>query len=165
MVLGHEVILTVVGIGENLRDQYSIGDRFIVQADIYVDGVGWAYGYEIQGGFSQYNRIDQRVLNGDGGNYLLPVKETTGYAEAALNEPWACVEASYIVQYRTAWKEGGAVWIVGDGKGVSLGPRRELASRTDRHRRRRLQTFTASVRAVGGRSRRDCHRGRRRTPV
>jgi D-arabinose 1-dehydrogenase-like Zn-dependent alcohol dehydrogenase len=121
VVLGHEVILTVVGIGENLRDQYKIGDRFIVQADIYVDGVGWAYGYEIQGGFSQYNRIDQRVLNGDGGNYLLPVKETTGYAEAALNEPWACVEASYIVQYRTAWKEGGALWIVGNGAGATLG--------------------------------------------
>ena len=121
VVLGHEVILTVVGIGDNLRNQYRIGDRFIVQADIYVDGVGWAYGYEIQGGFSQYNRIDQRVLNGDGGNYLLSVQDATGYAEAALNEPWACVEASYIVQYRTAWKEGGAVWIVGDGSGVSLG--------------------------------------------
>ena len=121
VVLGHEVILTVVGVGESLRDQYNIGDRFIVQADIYVDGVGYAYGYEIQGGFSQYNRIDQRVLNGDGGNYLLPVQQSTGYAEAALNEPWACVEASYIVQYRTAWREGGAVWIVGDGKGVSLG--------------------------------------------
>lgn len=121
VVLGHEVILTVVGVGENLRDEYSVGDRFIVQADIYVDGVGYAYGYEIQGGFSQYNRIDQRVLNGDGGNYLLRVQETTGYAEAALNEPWACVEASYIVQYRTAWKEQGTVWIVGDGAGVSMG--------------------------------------------
>jgi L-sorbose 1-phosphate reductase len=121
VVLGHEVILTVVGIGEDLQAEYEIGDRFIVQADIYVDGVGYAYGYEIQGGFSQYNRIDQRVLNGDGGNYLLPVQETTGYAEAALNEPWACVEASYIVQYRSAWKEGGAVWIVGDGSGVALG--------------------------------------------
>lgn len=121
VVLGHEVILTVVGVGEELQDEYEIGDRFIVQADIYVDGVGYAYGYEIQGGFSQYNRIDQRVLHGDGGNYLLPVKESTGYAEAALNEPWACVEASYIVQYRTAWKEGGAVWIVGDGANVSLG--------------------------------------------
>jgi threonine dehydrogenase-like Zn-dependent dehydrogenase len=121
VVLGHEVSLTVVGIGENLADQYQIGDRFIVQADIYVDGVGWAYGYEIQGGFSQYNVVDQRILNGDGGNYLLPIKPATGYAEAALNEPWACVEASYIVNYRTAWQDGGALWIVGDGQGVELG--------------------------------------------
>ncbi|HXF62075.1 MAG TPA: alcohol dehydrogenase catalytic domain-containing protein [Caldilineaceae bacterium] len=125
VVLGHEVSLTVVGVGENLRDQYKVGDRFIVQADIYVGGVGYAYGYEIQGGFSQYNVIDQRVLNGDGGNYLLRVRPTTGYAEAALNEPWACVEASYTVTYRTTWKPGGTVWLVGDGRGMSLGRAQE----------------------------------------
>ena len=45
------------------------------------------------------------VLKGDGGNYLLRVKPSTGYAEAALNEPWACVEASYTLTYRTAWKK------------------------------------------------------------
>jgi threonine dehydrogenase-like Zn-dependent dehydrogenase len=121
VVLGHEISLTVVGVGENLRDQYHVGDRFIVQADIYINGVGYAYGYEIQGGFSQYNVIDQRILNGDGGNYLLPVKPTTGYAEAALAEPWACVEASYTIRYRQSWKPGGTLWITGDGTGVTLG--------------------------------------------
>jgi threonine dehydrogenase-like Zn-dependent dehydrogenase len=121
VVLGHEISLTVVGVGEKLRDQYQVGDRFIVQADIYVGGVGYAYGYEIQGGFSQYNVIDQRVLNGDGGNYLLPVKAATGYAEAALAEPWACVEASYTVAYRQSWKPGGTLWITGDGAGITLG--------------------------------------------
>ncbi len=121
VVLGHEVAMTVVGVGKDLAEQYKVGDRFIIQADIYIDGVGYAYGYEIQGGFSQFNRIDQRVLNGDGGNYLLPVKPTAGYAEVALDEPWACVEASYSVTYRTAWKEGGALWLAGDGQNVSLG--------------------------------------------
>lgn len=121
VVLGHEISLTVVGVGENLRDQYKVGDRFIVQADIYVNGVGYAYGYEIQGGFSQYNVIDQRILNGDGGNYLLPIKPETGYAEAALAEPWACVEASYTVTYRQTWKPGGTLWITGNGAGISLG--------------------------------------------
>ena len=121
VVLGHEISLTVVGVGENLREQYQAGDRFIVQADIYINGVGYAYGYEIQGGFSQYNVIDQRVLNGDGGNYLLPVKPTTGYAEAALAEPWACVEASYTITYRQSWLPGGTLWVTGDGAGVELG--------------------------------------------
>ena len=121
VVLGHEVALTVVDVGEELRDEYRPGDRFIVQADIYVGGVGYAYGYEIQGGFSEYAVVGQRVLNGDGGNYLLRVQETTGYAEAALNEPWACVEASYSVYYRSAWKPGGVLWIAGDGRGASLG--------------------------------------------
>ena len=56
VVLGHEVSMTVVGVGENLRDQYQVGDRFIIQADIFVDGVSYAYGYEIQGGLSAVRR-------------------------------------------------------------------------------------------------------------
>ncbi|MFN3983376.1 MAG: alcohol dehydrogenase catalytic domain-containing protein, partial [Caldilinea sp.] len=121
VVLGHEVALTVVEAGENLRDQYKPGDRYIVQADIYIGGKPYAYGYELQGGFSKYSIIDWRVLNGDHGNYLVPVKPDDGYAEVALCEPWACVEASYTVVYRTTWQEGGVVWLVGDGRGVRLG--------------------------------------------
>ncbi|MDF1515853.1 MAG: alcohol dehydrogenase catalytic domain-containing protein, partial [Anaerolineae bacterium] len=75
IILGHEVSITVVGVGRKLRDQYRIGDRFIVQADIFVNGIGYAYGYEIQGGLSEYAVIDQRVLNGDHGNYLIPIHE------------------------------------------------------------------------------------------
>jgi D-arabinose 1-dehydrogenase-like Zn-dependent alcohol dehydrogenase len=115
VVQGHEVSMTVVGVGENLRGQYAVGDRFIIQADIYFDGVNLAYGYEIQGGLSQYNVVDQRVLNGDDGNYLIPVQPDTGYAESALTEPWACVIAAYELQYRTELKDGGTTWIVGAG--------------------------------------------------
>ena len=68
ITLGHEIAMTVVGVGENLAGQYHVGDRFTIQADVFVDGVGYAYGYEIQGGLSLYNVIDQRVLNGDGVN-------------------------------------------------------------------------------------------------
>lgn len=117
VVLGHEVSMTVVGVGENLKEQYQPGDRFILQADIYVDGVGYAYGYEIQGGLSQYNVIDQRVLNGDHGNYLIPIRPDTGYAESALVEPWACVIAAYYLKYRTGLKDGGTAWFVGPDDG------------------------------------------------
>jgi threonine dehydrogenase-like Zn-dependent dehydrogenase len=113
VVLGHEVTLTVVGVGEDLRADYSVGDRFIVQADIYVDGVGYAYGYEIQGGQSQYSVIDQRVLNGDDGNYLIPVRPDSGYAETALIEPWTCVLTAYYLEYRTTLRPGGTTWIIG----------------------------------------------------
>ena len=113
VVLGHEVSMTVVGVGENLRGQYQLGDRFVIQADIFVDGVGYAYGYEIQGGLSEYGVIDQRILNGDHGNYLIPVQASTGYAESALTEPWACVIAAYQLQYRTGLKPGGTTWIIG----------------------------------------------------
>ncbi len=113
IVLGHEVVMTVVGVGEKLRDQYKKGDKFILQADIYVDGIGYAYGYEIQGGLSEYNTIDQRILDGDHGNYLIPVKPDTGYAESALVEPWACVIAAYYLRYRTILKAGGTAWFIG----------------------------------------------------
>lgn len=113
IVLGHEVSLTVVAVGDNLKNEYKVGDRFIVQADIFVNGVGYAYGYEIQGGLSEYTVIDQRVLNGDHGNYLIPVKPDTGYAEAALTEPWACVIAAYQLRYRTMIRPKGTLWIIG----------------------------------------------------
>ncbi|MGQ9815595.1 MAG: alcohol dehydrogenase catalytic domain-containing protein, partial [Candidatus Roseilinea sp.] len=113
VVMGHEVVMTVVGVGENLKDQYKVGQRFIVQPDIYVNGVGYAYGYMIQGGLSQYAVIDQRILNGDHGNYLIPIKEETGYVESALVEPWACVIAAYQLKYRTSIKPGGVAWIIG----------------------------------------------------
>jgi threonine dehydrogenase-like Zn-dependent dehydrogenase len=113
VVLGHEVSMTVVQVGENLRGQYEVGQRFIIQADVYKDGVNYAYGYMIQGGLSEYALIDQRVLDGDHGNYLLPVQEGTGYAESALTEPWACVIAAYELRYRTALKAGGITWMIG----------------------------------------------------
>jgi threonine dehydrogenase-like Zn-dependent dehydrogenase len=113
VVLGHEISVTVVGVGENLRDQYAVGDRFIVQADIWKNGVNLAYGYMLRGGLAQYNVIDDTVLNGDQGNYLLPVQPQTGYAESALTEPWACVTAAYGLTYRTRLKDGGTTWIIG----------------------------------------------------
>jgi len=111
VVLGHEVILTVMEVGSHLADKFNRGDRFIVQADVYYQGVGLAYGYVLQGGLSQYNLIGKEILEGDEGCYLLPVKPDTGYAQAALTEPWACVVASYDIAYRTHWKPGGAALI------------------------------------------------------
>lgn len=112
VVLGHEVTLTVIEVGENWKAQFHPGERYLVQADIYKNGIGTAYGYLLQGGLSQYNLVGPKVLDGDEGCYLLPVKQETGYAQAALTEPWACVMASYALEYRAAWKAGGAVLIV-----------------------------------------------------
>ena len=127
VTLGHEVSMTVAGVGENLRDQYHVGDRFIIQADIFVDGIGYAYGYEIQGGLSQYGVIDQRILDGDDGNYLIPVQDETGYAESALTEPWACVIAAYELTYRTGLKAGGTTWIIGASNQITADPAADLS--------------------------------------
>ena len=99
-VLGHECAATIVAVGDDWKNAFKTGQRFIVQADIYYKGVGYAFGYMIPGGLAEYAYLDERGLNGDEGCYLLPVRETTGYSEAALSEPWACVEMSYALKDR-----------------------------------------------------------------
>jgi L-sorbose 1-phosphate reductase len=132
VVLGHEISITVVGVGENLKAQYAVGDRFIVQADIWKNGVNLAYGYMLRGGLAQYNVIGDTILKGDQGNYLLPVDPRTGYAESALTEPWACVTAAYGLTYRTGLKDGGTAWMIGTpdaaGKEYTIGAGFDAAS-------------------------------------
>ena len=62
VVLGHELSLTIVGVGENLRGHYHVGDRFTVQPDLYIKGLSFAYGVELQGGLSLYGVVDSHVL-------------------------------------------------------------------------------------------------------
>lgn len=113
VIMGHESVVTVVKVGEQLAGQFQVGQRFVVQADIYVNGVGKAYGYALPGALTQYETMGQDVLNGDEGCYLIPIKEDTGYAQAALTEPWACVVHSYVLSYRRHVKAGGICLMVG----------------------------------------------------
>ncbi|HEY0739123.1 MAG TPA: zinc-binding dehydrogenase [Herpetosiphonaceae bacterium] len=111
--LGHETALTVMKVGRNLQGQYHVGQRLAIQPDIYQNGVATAYGYTIPGGLIQYHLIGSEVLNADAGAYVLPVGDKLGYAEAALTEPWACVEGAYRQRRRLEPKAGGTLWIVG----------------------------------------------------
>ena len=111
--LGHEAALTVLKVGKNLQGQYAPGQRLAMQPDIYQGGKSTAYGYTIPGGLIQFHLIGPEVLQADDGAYVLPVAEGLGYAEAALTEPWACVEGAYTQRRRLAPKAGGTMWIVG----------------------------------------------------
>jgi len=110
--LGHETSVTVIEVGEDLRDRFTPGQRLAIQPDIYVDGRSTAYGYTIPGGLIQYHTIGPEVLAADDGAYVIPVDDRMGYAETALTEPWACVEASYTQRRRLAPLPGGRMWIV-----------------------------------------------------
>ncbi len=111
-VAGHEAALTVVQVGADWRDRFEPGQRYIIQADIYINGEQKAYGYVQRGAMAQYTYAGPWVLDGDDGCYLLPLNEETGYAEAALVEPWACVEAAYHITQRTRPKPDGRMLIV-----------------------------------------------------
>ncbi|MCS7310963.1 MAG: alcohol dehydrogenase catalytic domain-containing protein, partial [Armatimonadetes bacterium] len=95
VVMGHEIACTVVAVGDALKDRFHVGERYVVQADVYLGGKNMAVGYALDGGFTQYGLMTEPVLFGDEGCYLLPCPEHLSYAEAALVEPWACVVASY----------------------------------------------------------------------
>ncbi|HVP20077.1 MAG TPA: alcohol dehydrogenase catalytic domain-containing protein [Spirochaetia bacterium] len=116
-VPGHEVAMTIVGVGDALKGKFRLGSRFIIQADILYRGKGLAFGYAIPGGLSQYVVIGKEILEGDEGCYLLPVREDTGYAEAALVEPWTCVVASYQIARRTRPRPDAVFSFVGFPKG------------------------------------------------
>jgi L-sorbose 1-phosphate reductase len=111
--LGHEAALTVLKVGEKLRDQYQPGQRLAMQPDIYQGGKSTAYGYTIPGGLIQFHLLGPEVLRGDDGAYVLLIEEDLGYAETALTEPWACVEGAYTQRRRLVPKTGGTIWIVG----------------------------------------------------
>lgn len=111
--LGHEVSLTVIEVGDNLKDRYHAGQRLAVQPDIYQDGKSTAYGYTIPGGLIQYHLMGAEMLDTDDGACLLPLPDTMGYAEASTLEPWGCVMAAYTQRRRLEPKAGGTMWIVG----------------------------------------------------
>jgi len=113
IIPGHEASLTVIAVGEDLGDEYKVGDRFVVQADVYVKGVNLAFGYMLPGALEQYVLIGEEILAGDDGCYLVPVEKETGYAEAALAEPWACVVRAYRDVRRSSLKNRGNVWLIG----------------------------------------------------
>lgn len=112
-VLGHECSATIVAVGDKWKDKFKVGERYIVQADIYYKGEGYAFGYRIPGGFAQYTFLDERALEGDEGCYLIPVNPETGHSQAALTEPWACVEMSYNLTERLR-PTGNKILLVGN---------------------------------------------------
>jgi threonine dehydrogenase-like Zn-dependent dehydrogenase len=111
--LGHETSVTIVEVGSDLGDRFAPGQRLAIQPDIYVDGRSTAYGYTIPGGLIQYHVIGPEVLAADDGAYVVPVDDRMGFAETALTEPWACVEASYTQRRRLDPLPGGRLWILG----------------------------------------------------
>jgi L-sorbose 1-phosphate reductase len=111
--LGHEVSLTVIEVGENLKGRYHHGQRLAVQPDIYQDGKSTAYGYTIPGGLIQYHVMGSEMLDTDAGVCLLPLNDSMGYAEASTLEPWGCVMAAYTQRRRLDPKTGGIMWIMG----------------------------------------------------
>ena len=126
--------------GRQPPDRFKPGDRFIVQADIH--DWGNTCSATPTGALEQYTLIGKEILDGDEGCYLLPVQPTTGYAEAALSEPWACVVASYRATHRPTIKPDGTLWVVA-GPGVGAADSLRISRGLDAEAHPRLVVLTA----------------------
>jgi threonine dehydrogenase-like Zn-dependent dehydrogenase len=111
--LGHEVALTVVQVGERWQGQYARGQRLGLQPDVFNGGQRTCFGVLIPGGLTEYVVLGLDVLAGDAGGYVFPVPDALGYADVALLEPWACVDAAYAPRRRLEMRPGGVLLLVG----------------------------------------------------
>ena len=150
-VPGHEVSMTVVTVGAGLAGRYAVGERYAVQAEIYIDGENIAYGYKLRGADQQVQTIGPEIYEG---GYLLPVDPSLGYGQAALAEPWACVYHAYSHHRETqSVLPGGTAWYVGAGplglmhieKGIQDGAGRVLVSEMKPDRIRKVQSSLAPL--------------------
>jgi len=145
-VPGHEVSMTVVKVGSGLEGRYRVGERYAVQAEIYIDGENIAYGYKLRGADQQYQTIGPEIYDG---GYLLPVDPALGYSQAALAEPWACVYHAYSHHRETrSVLPGGTAWYVGAGplglmhieKGIQDGAGRAIVTEMKPDRIRKVRS-------------------------
>lgn len=111
--LGHEVALTVVEVGAAWQHQYRRGQRLGLQPDVFNGGKRTCFGVLIPGGLAEYVALGPDVLHGDAGSYVFPVPESLGYADVALLEPWACVDAAYAPRRRLDLRPDGILLLVG----------------------------------------------------
>ncbi|MDK1032293.1 MAG: alcohol dehydrogenase catalytic domain-containing protein [Planctomycetia bacterium] len=148
---GHEVSLTVAGIGAAREGKYNIGERYTVQADIYYKGENIAYGYKLAGADQQYQTIGP-IIHEHG--YLLPIDASLGYSQAAVAEPWACVYYAYEKHRPTkSVLPGGTAWYIGAGplglmhveKGIRDGAKRVLVSEMKVERLERVRNTLSEV--------------------
>lgn len=121
-VPGHEMVGTIISVGDEITE-YKPGERYLIQPDmrnILTAGSNSAIGYNFEGGLQEYVVIDERmILEPSGERLLLPIEEQLSSSQAALAEPWACVEDSYVFPERqTVKKDGKMIVAIDEGHKV-----------------------------------------------
>ncbi|MFH0936562.1 MAG: alcohol dehydrogenase catalytic domain-containing protein [Candidatus Woesearchaeota archaeon] len=105
-ILGHEIAGKIVEIGKKVNKKFKIGDKVALSADIPCGLCEWckngvgnhcsntiAFGYETQGGFAEYLKIDERIINY---GPLCIIDDTENRQdEYSLSEPLACCINGY----------------------------------------------------------------------
>jgi len=103
VILGDEGAVTLVRIGDNLKDKYQLGQRFAIQPAVDVDPIlhrerynnnaenmhKCAVGYSLGGNLAQYICVQEEVLQGQ---CLLPLPDDDmPYFAVSMAEPISCI--------------------------------------------------------------------------
>ena len=113
VILGHEASMTVAKVGSNRQSMFNVGERYVIQPDIYYKGKPETFGYVKEGALQQYVIVGDEVIESDEGCLLLPLEDNVGYAEASLTEPLSAIEAAYGIKWRDRIKNKGNAWFIG----------------------------------------------------
>ncbi len=126
-ITGHEFTGIIVEVGENLKDRYKEGEKFVLQPAMGLDsGFSAGYSYEHFGGNATYCIIPKIAIDL---GCVLPYNGSY-FGDASLAEPMSCIIGAFHANYHTkpfvykhdmGIKEGGAVALLGCAGPMGIG--------------------------------------------
>ena len=119
VVLGDEGAITLVKVGDDLKDKYSPGQRFAIQPAVDIDPINYrqryedvenmhkcAVGYTLGGHLAQYIVVQEEVLEGQ--CLLALPDEDMSYFAVSMAEPISCVYSAQQRNYHIIKDDPGA---------------------------------------------------------
>lgn len=98
VITGHECAGVIVEVGNNLRDKYQKGQRYVLQPAMGLPtGYSAGYSYEYFGGNATYMIIPKQAIDL---GCVLPYSGSY-FAAASLAEPMCCIIGAYKANYHT----------------------------------------------------------------
>ncbi len=98
VMTGHEFAGVIVEVGEELQDQFSVNQKFVLQPAMGLEsGYSSGYSYPTFGGNATYCIIPKIAIDLDG---VLPY-HSSYFANASLSEPMSCIIGAYHASFHT----------------------------------------------------------------
>lgn len=127
VMTGHEYTGIIVEVGDNLKDQFTAGESFVLQPAMGLPtGYSAGYSYETFGGNATYSIIPKIAIDR---GCVLPYKHTY-YANASLAEPMSCIIGAfhasyhttpYVYEHQMGIKEGGSLALLACAGPMGIG--------------------------------------------
>lgn len=127
VITGHEFAGVIIEVGDNLKDKFKVGEKFVLQPAMGLEsGYSAGYSYEYFGGNATYTIIPKIAIDL---GCVLPY-EGDYFANGSLAEPMSCIIGAYNASYHTTpyvyehemgIKEGGNLALLGSAGPMGIG--------------------------------------------